>query len=463
MTAFAILGASGEAYHTGIGVFALMASSSALIIPTVFYFIGTRLWALGKRHGYLSQIQYFRARYESDTLGLVLFLVITALMIPYILVGFMGSGITLNHITDGGLPVWLGGLIVCAVTLAYVTYGGMRGTVWVNTFQVLVFMTFGLAAFAVIFRKLGGVENGMRMVAASHPELLVRGDKIAPLQLLSYTCIPLSVGMFPHIFLHWLTARRAGTFRYTIVFYPLCIAIVWVPSVLLGVLGSVDFPGLQGGAANSILANMINRYAPGVLAGFLGAGVLSAIMNSMDSQTLAIGNMFTQDIVGHYRFKDSIGERKQLWFGRLFTVSVIVFTYLLSLIVDRSIFRISIWTFTAFASLFPLVVAALFWKRSTKYGAFASIASVVGLWLYFFVTGAESVGDTGILPVAVILLASALAMVAGSLLTRPPRKEVLDHFFPGHEPHAPDGLQKEDLSGFRPGRSNLNKAGAFPE
>src|SRR3990172_3742679 len=170
MTAFAILGASGEAYHEGIGVFALMASSSALIIPTVFYFIGTRLWSLGKRHGYLSQIQYFREQYDSNGLGLLLFFVVTALMIPYILVGFMGSGITLNQITDEKLPVWLGGLIVCAVTLTYVTYGGMRGTVWVNTFQVLVFMTFGMAAFVVIFRKLGGVEAGMKLVAESHPE-----------------------------------------------------------------------------------------------------------------------------------------------------------------------------------------------------------------------------------------------------------------------------------------------------
>jgi SSS family solute:Na+ symporter len=59
MTAFAILGASGEAYHAGIGVFALMASSSALVIPTVFYFVGTRIWAIGKRHGYLTQISIF--------------------------------------------------------------------------------------------------------------------------------------------------------------------------------------------------------------------------------------------------------------------------------------------------------------------------------------------------------------------------------------------------------------------
>ncbi|MCG8603404.1 sodium:solute symporter family protein, partial [bacterium] len=72
MTAFAILGASGESYHSGIGVFALMASSSALVIPSVFFFVGTRAWALGKRHGYLTQVQLFRDRWQSDGLGLLL-------------------------------------------------------------------------------------------------------------------------------------------------------------------------------------------------------------------------------------------------------------------------------------------------------------------------------------------------------------------------------------------------------
>ena len=96
MTAFAILGASGEAYHEGIGVFGLMASSSALIIPTVFFFVGMRVWARGKRHGFLTQVQYFRQRWASDALGLVLFIVLIVLLIPYLLIGVMGGGLTLN-------------------------------------------------------------------------------------------------------------------------------------------------------------------------------------------------------------------------------------------------------------------------------------------------------------------------------------------------------------------------------
>jgi solute:Na+ symporter, SSS family len=59
MTAFAILGSSGVSYHRGIGVFGLMASSSALVIPLALFFIGTRLWAIGKKFGHMTQVQFF--------------------------------------------------------------------------------------------------------------------------------------------------------------------------------------------------------------------------------------------------------------------------------------------------------------------------------------------------------------------------------------------------------------------
>src|SRR4028119_1260855 len=56
MTAFAILGSSGMAYQRGIGVFGLMASSSGLVIPLTLFFIGTRLWWMGKKFGHITQV-----------------------------------------------------------------------------------------------------------------------------------------------------------------------------------------------------------------------------------------------------------------------------------------------------------------------------------------------------------------------------------------------------------------------
>ena len=157
-------------------------------------------------------------------------------------------------------------------------------------------------------------------------------------------------------------------------------------------------------------------------------------MSSLDSQVLSIGTMFTQDIVRHYRGEDGMSERRQVLYGRLFVAAVLVVTFLLAQVADRSIFKLAVWSFTGFASLFPVVLAALFWRRSTKTGAFASIVSVVLLWTWFFSLGWETpgytVGGSGVMPVAVILAVSAVAMVAGSLLTRPPAPEVLRRFFP---------------------------------
>ena len=434
MTAFSLLGAAGESYRSGLGVFALMASSSALVVPTVIFLMGPRVWSLGHRHGYLTQVQYFRDRFQSDGLGLLLFVMLTALLVPYLLIGVMGGGIAMSQITGGQVPPWVGGLLICGVVLAYVTAGGLRGTAWANTFQTLVFMILGAATFALIVSRMGGLQTALDAVAAQAPELLIRGPGMPPLKLLSYTLIPLSVGMFPHIFMHWLTARRASTFRLTVMAYPLFVAIVWLPSVLLGVMGRVTVPGLQGPETNAVLVRMIELHAPGVVAGLLGAGVFAAVMSSLDSQVLSLGTMFTQDIVRHFGFHDRMSERGQVLAGRLFVVGILVVTYILSLVTRPSIFKLGVWSFTGFAALFPLIVSALFWKRATRPGAYAGALTVAAGWLYFFVRDMQGVsaglGSSGLMPVVVLLVACTVSLVSVSLMTQPPAADVMQRFFP---------------------------------
>ena len=73
MTAFALVGSSGEAYTDGIGVYGMLASSSGIIHSLCFLLIGVKLWSFGKRYGYTTQVQFFRDRLESDRIGLLLF------------------------------------------------------------------------------------------------------------------------------------------------------------------------------------------------------------------------------------------------------------------------------------------------------------------------------------------------------------------------------------------------------
>lgn len=432
MTSFALLGASAESYHQGITVLGLMASPSAIVVPAIFYFVGARLWRIGKSCGYVTQVEFFRNRWNSDLLGVLLFFVLVLLMIPYLLIGVMGGGITLFAITGGQIPEWIGSLIVCLVVWAYVTFGGLRGTSWANTFQTLVFMTLGGLALVLILKSMGGPGAVVEKLADEYPQMLVRGN-FSQLEFFTYTLIPFSAGMFPHLFMHWLSARNERAFRIPTIFYPLCVAIVWVSSTALGMAGKLAFPNLAGPEANSILIMMIESYAPEFLAGLLAAGVLAAVMSSLDSQVLAVGTMFTRDIVQHYGFHDHMSERLQVIVGRLFVGLILALCFLLAVITDRSIFRLGIWCFTGFAALFPLILAALFWKRSTRHGAIASLLTVVILWTYYFLQAGPdqhyTVAGTGIMPVFVITIAAGAALIVVSLLTTAPGQDSLRPFF----------------------------------
>ena len=253
MTAFALVGSTGEAFKRGIGVYGLMASSSGIVHSLCFFVLGVKLWRLGQKHGYRTQIQFFRDRLESKGIGLLLFPILVGLIIPYILIGVLGGGTVLSKVsigafpeffpkTDGGLPSWLGSMVILSIVLIYVFLGGMRGTAWVNSFQTGVFMVLGLVTFFVIANQLGGQEGILanlqemtRQVQVHHPEKLTRGNELPKLYFMSYMLIPLSAGMFPHLFQHWLTAKSANSFKLAVVVHPLFIMIVWVPCVLIGV------------------------------------------------------------------------------------------------------------------------------------------------------------------------------------------------------------------------------------
>ncbi len=424
MTAFTILGASGEAYRRGVVVFALMGSSTAIIVPFLIYYLGIRSWQLGKRFGYVTQVQLVRHRYGSDALGALLFVVVVALMLPYLLIGVKGGGDALAVLTAGagpGLPPWVGSLAVCAVTYVYVSYGGMRSTSWVNALQTTVFLLFGIAAYYAVMKEVGGLEGAMETLRSHHPGMLDFGSgRFSLLQMGSFLLLPLCTGAFPHLYGHWLSARSARSFRLAIVAYPVLVAAIWFPSVALGAVGRLQFdPPLDG----PILVKLIVANTGEILAGCLAAGVFAAIMSSLDSQILALGAMFTQDIVRHYGFHGKLREDRQVWFGRLFVLAFLALTFACSLVASQSIFALGTWALTGFAGLLPMLAATLFWRRATAPGAAASILTVVALWAYFFwdslsFDGPYSIGGTGLMPVAVIVPLSALSLVAVSLASR---------------------------------------------
>jgi len=503
MTAFALVGSTGESYSAGVGVYGKLASSSGIIHSLCFFVVGIKIWSMGARHGYMTQIQFFRDRFQSDTLGLLLFPILVGLVIPYLLVGVLGAGTTLLNVTKGslpgmfpdtagGVPFWLGSGVICVVVLVYVFFGGVRGTAWANAFQSIVFIILGFVTFFMIANKLGGPVNATRMVVESHPTKLqrsvhpddqkrydeamaafpakeaayeaklaeweaapaeTRGDApkeikapskphgISQLAFLTYFFIPLSVGMFPHLFQHWLTAKNAQSFKLAVVAHPLLIMLVWVPCVLIGawatsatIDGKLVVP--PGFNPNAVLAFMVNKLTGDVLGGFLTAGILAAIMSSLDSQFLCLGSIFTNDIYLHYFGKKEISDKQKVMIGRIFVIVIVLVTYLLAVAMQgtRGVFTLGVWCFSGFASLFPLVVGALYWKRATREGAIASVVTMAISWVWLFANSGFGAQREylflGMMPVATMTILSAVALVVVSLMTKAPDEAHLQKFFP---------------------------------
>jgi SSS family solute:Na+ symporter len=249
----------------------------------------------------------------------------------------------------------------------------------------------------------------------------------------TYLFIPLSVGMFPHLFQHWLTARSAKSFRLTVIAHPLCIMVVWVPCVLVGAWASgVLPPGIPPPAVLSAMLNLL--VGDPILIGLLTAGVLAAIMSSLDSQFLCLGTIFTNDIVIHRAGEKKYSDKQIIFIARCFIVVIVAVTYGLAMLAkNANVFDLAIWCFSGFSALFPVIFAALYWKRTTKQGAIASIIAALLTWLYYFHEsgyGGEYMVGPGIVPAAICFGASAIVLIAVSLFTKPPSEETLDKFFP---------------------------------
>jgi SSS family solute:Na+ symporter len=283
------------------------------------------------------------------------------------------------------------------------------------------------------------LEAASQKVFEAHRDHLMRGNLISQIDFLTYGLIPLSIGTFPHIFQHWLTARSANTFRLSIVAHPIFMMILWAPCVLIGVWatsatlpdGSLIVP--PGSPPNTEMALMVDRLTTPILGGLLGAGILAAIMSSLDSQFFCLGTMFTTDIVVHYFGKERFDDRRRVRLARMFIVLIVAVSYFLSLAEPRGVFTLGVWCFTGFTSLFPLVFLSLYWRRSTKAGAIASVAVAAVVWLLLFRDGGYGSNADykvlGLMPVAINFFAALFTMILVSLLTQAPSEETLRKFF----------------------------------
>ncbi len=160
------LGATGLAYRDGLSAWWWVGSAGlgSLIFGAI---VAPRLWTLAKEHDFYTTGDYLEFRYGPAVRGVATALVGVGSLA--LLAGQLIAGAAiLNVIT--GMPRWLGAATGGAIMTVYFTAGGLLGTAWVNTLQLLVMLGGFLIAVPVALRAGGG----LRRVFARRPAAVVR-------------------------------------------------------------------------------------------------------------------------------------------------------------------------------------------------------------------------------------------------------------------------------------------------
>ncbi len=424
VTPFVIMGIPGLSYHHGVGVFGLNAAIVALGVPWTIYAIGYPAWKAARRVGAITPAELFAERLDSPLLGGLLFVAFVVYTLPYLVTSVLGVGLAVSTLTEDAVSLPVAAALILVVTIGYTTTGGMKATMWTNVFQGTVFVGFMVVAFFVVADRMGGLRAATEAVAAQAPSLLSRGDRpiFAPGAWASWgLAISLTVIAFPHMMVRVFAAQDATALKNTCRLYPVAMVLLWVPAVMFGVWGAAEIPGLVGRESDRIFPLLIQAHMTPIWQGIALAGVLAAVMSTIDAQFLTLGSMLSRDVVR--RLAPALPEDREVAWGRRFVLLVAAATYAIVLWRPDSIFGIAKFSFSGYVMLVPTMFFALHWRRMTAPGAIASLLVGNGVLLSLM---ARDTPLLGLHAVAWGLWAAIVALLVGSWLSRPPRSAVVE-------------------------------------
>lgn len=420
-SAFYFLGFAGAGYRIGYSYYGIMAFGTAIVSLT-FYFVGSKAWALGKRHGYITPPELVGKQLAHGPLRLVYLTVMVLFTIPYLAIQPIGAGYLLEALTGGAIPFFWGAIILTTCMVLYVFLGGMRGIVLTDVLQGVLMLGLMVMAVLVIGKALGGISEANREVFQLEPALFSRegvGEFFTPRRWFSFMLLFFfAVPMFPQVFMRFFIPKSPGALRTAAILYPLVTALLFIGPVLIGVLGHLRFPGLMGTESDQILPMMLNALVPPWLAALVMVGALAAFMSTMDSQLLALSSMITRDVYVEFVDAEASVDR-QVRVGRILVVALSVVGLAIALRPPDTIFEIATEAFTGLAVLFPTTLAAMYWKQTSPTSCIVSIVVGEILLIGYHYQWIPAQWAFGFLPVVPILILCVLVILAGSLARGP--------------------------------------------
>ena len=367
--------------------------------PILTFLLAERLRNLGKFTfadvaGYRFQQTPIRAFAASGTLVVVAF---------YLIAQMVGAGQLIKLLF--GLDYWIAVVLVGALMMVYVLFGGMTATTWVQIIKAVLllsgvtFMGFmvlakygfspeALFAEGVRVRSQIAANGGADPTAAAKAGLAI----MSPGGFIKDPVSAISFGMalmfgtlgLPHILMRFFTVPNAKEARKSVFWATTWIGYFYILIFIIGfgaitlVLTNPEFADtskgiIHGGAGTANMAAVLVAKSVGgdVFYGFISAVAFATILAVVAGLTLSGASAVSHDLYSTVFKKGKADSAKELRVSRITTLALGVIAVVLGILFEKQniAFMVSLAFAIAASANFPVLLLSVLWKDCTTKGA----------------------------------------------------------------------------------------------
>ena len=449
MSSWLLMGLPGVAYLSGCSEAGWTAIGLAIGTYLNWLIVAKRLRRYtAAANNSITLPEFFSNRYrdKSRLLLAISAIFIVVFFVPYTASGFAACGKLFSTLFN--IP-YLPAMIASAIIIvAYTALGGFLAASTTDLIQSIV-MSFALIVVVIFgINMAGGIDtvisnaqalDGYLTLFASHDPITGTSSPYSALTIVSTLAWGLGYFGMPHILLRFMGIEDENKLKIS-----RRIATVWVIismfiAILIGIIGysmskagALEFLEGSSQAETLIIKTAMLLSNHGVLAiimaGLILAGILACTMSTSDSQLLAASSSVSQNLL-HDFFGIELSQKGSIYAARLTVVIISIVSVIIAWNPDNSVFNIVSFAWAGFGASFgPVMLFALFWKRSNRNGALAGMivgGIMVFVWKYLI---APLGGIWSIYELLPAFICSSITIIIVSLLTAPPSQEIMDEF-----------------------------------
>lgn len=441
MSGWLLMGLPGLAYLCGIAEASWTAIGLAIGTYLNWLVVAKRLRNYSSKIGAITIPEFFSRRFKDNTniLMCASALLIIIFFIPYTASGFSTCGKLFS--TLFGIDYHLAIIISAIVIVLYTALGGFLAASTTDFIQSII-MSVALVVVLGFGISVAGGWDAVMENAKSIPHYLSltsttdgKGGIVdfGGMSIISTLAWGLGYFGMPHILLRFMAIEDPKKMKISRRVASVWVVIAMSVAIVIGIVGlgmSKVEPTLVLKDSETIIvaiADLLSEYGVifALLSGVILAGILASTMSTADSQLLAAASAISNDImVGAFKLK--VSEKAKMIAARATVIIIAVLGIFFAWDPESSVFRIVSFAWAGFGSSFgPVMLFALFWKRTNKWGAMAGMISggiTVIAWHY------AQGGLFDLYELLPAFLVSCIFIVVVSLVTGKPSKEIEEEF-----------------------------------